>query len=152
VTFLQHYATLSSSTKRSVNGRSSWQHCLSDALASWRDVPDPARLAGHSVVIVFRLYFAVFAWANPLVFRWYLAPPMPMYFLCILAGLWGPAHQMIGKRGIWIVAAAGAGWVALSLAAWTLHPDHGPDRPAPEMAWFELELLYQEATRSDPDE
>jgi hypothetical protein len=32
-----------------------------------------------------------------------------------------------------------------SLNAYTLHPDHGPDRPAPEMAWFKLELLYQRA-------
>ena len=31
------------------------------------------------------------------------------------------------------------------VSAWQLHPTHGPDRPAPEMAWFELELLYQKA-------
>jgi hypothetical protein len=32
-----------------------------------------------------------------------------------------------------------------SLNAWSIHPDHGPDRPAPEMAWFKLELLYRQA-------
>jgi hypothetical protein len=32
-----------------------------------------------------------------------------------------------------------------SLNAYTLQPDHGPDRPAPEMAWFKLELLYRQA-------
>jgi len=35
--------------------------------------------------------------------------------------------------------------LALTLNAWDLHPDHGPDRPAPAMAWFELELLYGQA-------
>jgi hypothetical protein len=35
--------------------------------------------------------------------------------------------------------------LAFTLNAWELHPDHGPDRPAPEMAWFELELLYARA-------
>jgi len=28
-----------------------------------------------------------------------------------------------------------------------MHPDHGPDRPAPGMAWFKLELLYQKAAQ-----
>jgi hypothetical protein len=37
------------------------------------------------------------------------------------------------------------GYLASGLNAWTLHPDHGPDRPAPEMAYIELELLYQRA-------
>ena len=31
-----------------------------------------------------------------------------------------------------------------SLRAWTLHPDHGPDRPAPRMAFIKLELLYDQ--------
>jgi hypothetical protein len=35
--------------------------------------------------------------------------------------------------------------LAFTLNAWELHPDHGPKRPAPEMAWFELELLYEQA-------
>ena len=32
-----------------------------------------------------------------------------------------------------------------SLAEWTPAPDHGPNQPAPEMAWFKLELLYRQA-------
>jgi hypothetical protein len=36
-------------------------------------------------------------------------------------------------------------WLFTSLHAWTLNPDHGPQRPAPLMAWNKLELLYQEA-------
>ena len=35
----------------------------------------------------------------------------------------------------------------LVLRGWTLHPDHGPDSPAPDMAWIELELKYQKAAR-----
>jgi hypothetical protein len=31
----------------------------------------------------------------------------------------------------------------LSVNAWTLRPDHGPARPAPDMAWHQLELLYE---------
>ena len=31
------------------------------------------------------------------------------------------------------------------LNAWQIHPDHGLDRPAPEMAYIQLELLYQQA-------
>ena len=33
----------------------------------------------------------------------------------------------------------------LSLRDWQLHPDHGLDRPAPSMAWYQLELLYRQA-------
>ncbi len=32
------------------------------------------------------------------------------------------------------------------LSAWEIHPDHGPDRPAPKMAWIKLELLYRQAS------
>ena len=35
-----------------------------------------------------------------------------------------------------------------SLNAWELHPDHGADRPAPEMAFIKLELLYGEVADS----
>jgi hypothetical protein len=33
----------------------------------------------------------------------------------------------------------------LSLRDWQLHPDHGINRPAPSMAWYQLELLYRQA-------
>jgi hypothetical protein len=103
------------------------------------------------------LYLTAFSLYNPLLFRWYLAPILPMYTLCILYG----AHCLLGDlagavqqrmpaaasatrravEGLLLAAAVG-----MLLNAWTLHPDHGPDRPAPEMAWFELELLYRRAT------
>ncbi len=133
------------------------------------------------------LYFVVFAIPNPLLFRWYLTPPLPAYFLVILLG----AEQVLralfrrrlnrdeGDKGDGkkeedaesiipslssssspssLLNSLERGWrgwvplvllVALPLAgmlnAWSLHPDHGPDRPAPAMAWFKLELLYRQA-------
>jgi len=33
----------------------------------------------------------------------------------------------------------------LSLRDWSFHPEHGLDRPAPDMAWYQLELLYRQA-------
>ncbi|MBX3085189.1 MAG: hypothetical protein KF716_26380 [Anaerolineae bacterium] len=89
------------------------------------------------------LYFAVFAIANPLIFRWYLAPPMPALMMGLLAGL---CYVITPKRRVfpYALAVVGAAWIGMSLNAWTLHPDHGPDRPAPKMAWHKIELLYQE--------
>jgi hypothetical protein len=99
------------------------------------------------------VYFAVFAVANPLIFRWYLSPPLPFYFLLILTGAWTLTRD-VGRLGNWeigkrltnlLFALFAAATLALTLNAWTLHPDHGPDRPAPEMAWFKVELLYAQA-------
>jgi len=96
------------------------------------------------------LYFITFAIPNPLIFRWYLTPPLPAYFFFILTGA-GSLLKLSGDLG----AALRRSWVAaliilllplaFTLRAWELHPDHGPDRPAPGMAWFKLELLYREA-------
>lgn len=95
------------------------------------------------------LYFLVFAVANPLMFRWYLAPPMPVFMLCIVAGLWGIVTRVFrGRARYAVLAAASMLWLATSLLAWDVRPDHGPDRPAPNMAWFKLELLYEEAAKS----
>jgi hypothetical protein len=60
-------------------------------------------------------------------------------------------HQILNtqypiKFGIryWALGAVVAVYLITSLRAWTLHPDHGPDRPAPEMAFIKLELLYHQ--------
>ena len=102
------------------------------------------------------LYFVVFAIPNPLLFRWYLTPPLPAYFLVILLGAEQVLRGLFRKKmnrdegdvgwRVWVplvllVALPLAG----SLNAWSVHPDHGPDRPAPTMAWFKLELLYRQA-------
>jgi hypothetical protein len=40
----------------------------------------------------------------------------------------------------------------LHLKDWTLHPDHGPDRPAPRMAYIQLEIYYKQAVDLIADE
>jgi hypothetical protein len=113
------------------------------------------------------VYLAVFAVANPLLFRWYLSPPLPFYFLFVLAGVWTLAQdvggvvdwgngRLVDERSAYrlrsllfppstILVLFAVVALAFTLNAWELHPDHGPARPAPEMAWFELELLYARA-------
>jgi hypothetical protein len=106
------------------------------------------------------LYFLVFAIPNPLLFRWYLTPPLPAYFLVILLGAEQVLSGLFRRRmnrdpggdkgdGGWRVWVPLVLLIALPVAgmlnAWTIHPDHGPDRPAPSMAWFKLELLYRQA-------
>lgn len=88
------------------------------------------------------VYFAVFAIANPLIFRWYLVPPLPMYFLGIFIGIERLANAV--RRPI-LTTGFALIFTLFSLNAWTLHPDHGPTRPAPEMAYIRLELLYEQA-------
>ena len=127
------------------------------------------------------LYLLVFAAANPLLFRWYLSPPVPFYVLGITTGVWvligdlvklaarslkleagsskldaasiqypvssiqyhGSPITLRASLALFAVFALAA--LALTLNAWDVHPDHGPDRPAPEMAWFKLEQLYFQA-------
>jgi len=97
------------------------------------------------------VYFAVFALANPLIFRWYLSPPVPFYFLLIVTGVWTVASdlgKLLGRHAVKLQYASfglfATAALALTLNAWTLHPDHGPDRPAPEMAWFGGEIVYHQ--------
>lgn len=99
------------------------------------------------------LYFAAFAIGNPLVFRWYLTPPLPFYILFICLGV----HTLVTKlpaqlRGTRLAAALATVLVLLPslslLRGWTLQPAQPPQRPAPHMAWIELELLYAQAADS----
>ena len=104
------------------------------------------------------VYFAVFAVANPLLFRWYLSPPLPFYFLLIFTGVWVLAcdlgcflsnlkpETLEPEAGTLVILSLfTTAALALTINAWDLHTDHGPDRPAPEMAWFKLELFYARA-------
>lgn len=111
------------------------------------------------------LYLITFAAANPLIFRWYLTPPLPFYMLFILIGAWQillnlgdiisrkitraeiiEAEKKPGRlcQAILVLFVIAVPSVLL-LRGWVLHPDHGPDRPAPDMAWYKLELLYRQA-------
>jgi len=102
--------------------------------ASWRAIP---------LVIFPWLYALTFSVANPPMFHWYLVPPMPMYYTCIVTGIWTLAVRlsaavkapsgMTARNGLML--GAGALWLVISLAAWTLHPSLPPDKPAPLTAW-----------------
>lgn len=97
------------------------------------------------------LHFAIFAIGNPLIFRWYLTPPLPFYFLFIAFGVHTLFTQRTAKHHLsrTLSLALTAVLVLLPtlslLRGWTLQPDQNSARPAPRMAWIELELLYQQA-------
>jgi len=118
-------------------------------LAAEKSRPESGAAAG----LVFPwLYFVAFSAANPLIFRWYLAPPLPFLFLSIflgLAALLGLLKPQAGNpprvvRRLLFGALAAAALI-LYLRDWKFVPDHGPSRPAPEMAFIRLELEYRTA-------
>ena len=92
------------------------------------------------------IYFAVFAVLNPQIFRWYMAPPLPALIVGTFVGLWALLRPLQKRRWVARVVVAGIGGLCVitSLSGWTLTPDHGPNRPAPKMAWHAIELLYQQ--------
>ena len=95
------------------------------------------------------LYLIIFSLLNPLIFRWYLAPPIPALMLGIVIGAWSIVSRPLkNSRALRfapvIVGIFGCVWLFTSINGWALHPEQGPDRPAPEMAWNALELLYQQ--------
>ncbi|MBL8130562.1 MAG: hypothetical protein JNL42_01785 [Anaerolineae bacterium] len=90
------------------------------------------------------LYLVVFAVLNPLIFRWYMAPPLPALMMGIVVGAWALTSVFRRTPLRWaLLGAAGVLWLFMSINGWTLHPDHGTDRPAPRMAFHALELEYQ---------
>jgi hypothetical protein len=107
------------------------------------------------------LYFMAFSIANPLIFRWYLTPPLPPLILSMLVGVDGLLNcfksyisrhttesRNHGLRALFTaltVLTLVVLPVLLSLRGWVIKPDHGLSRPAPEMAWYQLELIYSQA-------
>ncbi len=103
------------------------------------------------------LYFVAFAVANPLIFRWYLTPPLPFYMLTILLGLDRLVvvifnRKPLGSENSATLACKVIGVILVIFLPlfligqdWIMKPDHGISRPAPEMAWYKLELLYRQA-------
>ncbi len=118
------------------------------------------RMAGAWPLFVYPWAFlVVFSAANPLIFRWYLAEPLPFYMLSILIGV-GEFSQdavsapMLHNTVFAQPLAARVGWASLALvvvaslgAGWVLHPEDGPDRPAPEMATVSLEESYRQVAQ-----
>ena len=74
-----------------------------------------------------------------MIFRWYLTPPLPIYFLGIFIGLEVIGRDIKSPLPLAIGAVLALGF---SLNGWTLHPDHGPDSPAPKMSYIKLEEVY----------
>jgi hypothetical protein len=87
------------------------------------------------------IYAIAYAVANPLLFRWYLSPPLPLYFLGVALGVDRVASDLRRREIFWIGCILA---LASASAAWTLHPDHGPASPSPRMSYIRLELLYRE--------
>ncbi len=100
------------------------------------------------------LYLLTFSIPNPLIFRWYLTPPLPVYFFVILLGLETILHRLKNKGGGFLPKNAIPIVVIcvlplfFTLQGWQIHLDHGADKPAPSMAWYKLELLYQQAAKT----
>jgi len=121
--------------------------CLVGARQAWKK--EPRALPWLLYPWVYLLAFAV---SNPLIFRWYLTPPLPAYYLAIFLGL----DQVLSSifhlerlgptaRGALVGVLLLAWPLVSSLSDWRLRPDHGQDRPAPDMAFIQLELLYRRA-------
>jgi len=91
------------------------------------------------------IFFLAYAVANPLLFRWYLAPPLPMYLLGIFIGLERLAGDLKHPRLAYALAAPA---LLLMLNGWTMTSGHGPRRPAPRMAYIALEEIYQQVAGS----
>ena len=99
-----------------------------------------ARIQAWSIFIFPVLYFIAFSIANPLIFRWYLTPPLPVFFLGIFLGVDRITQDFKKNFIFWIFTLLA---FLLTLNGWTVKPDHGPTRPAPEMAFIKLELMYE---------
>ncbi|MBI5931040.1 MAG: glycosyltransferase family 39 protein [Chloroflexi bacterium] len=93
------------------------------------------------------IYLVVFCVLNPLIFRWYLTPPMPAYLLAIVGGVYSLGQSLapsLGAQRLKFAAYSLSAFAILcALAGWQLKPDHRPNRPAPKMAFHELESNYQ---------
>ena len=107
------------------------------------------------------IYIIIFSVANPLIFRWYNAPPLPALCLSIFMGVWAIISSIRPKQAeaearpsrlLPVVGIVALAWMFTSVHGWVLHPEHGLDRPAPDMAWHKIELYYQEIATQLRDE
>lgn len=91
------------------------------------------------------LYLAAYVIANPLIFRWYIVPPLPILILGIALGWDTITHTLRSAAATrWAFGAGAAIAIWSSIGGWWI-PDHGPTLPAPRMAYIKLELTYLQA-------
>jgi len=86
------------------------------------------------------IYLVAYSAANPLIFRWYLVPPLPILFLGIFMGVARIGEDLKFKSLLPVFSVV---VLALTMRGWTIRPDHGAARPAPRMAFIKLEQLYE---------
>jgi hypothetical protein len=93
-------------------------------------------------------YLVAYVVANPLIFRWYVVPPLPLFLLGIAVGWRAVTGKISQPRTANALFTAGA-IVAIASAAggWWI-PDHGPTAPAPRMAYIKVEQAYLEAAEA----
>ncbi len=97
------------------------------------------------------IYLAAYAIPNPLIFRWYLTPPLPMYILIVLVGIERlirglPFMVPFPERQTRAVVILMFILPLISvMSEWVLVHDHGNRTPCPDMAWTKLEDLYDQA-------
>lgn len=107
--------------------------------------------AAWPLVIYPWVYLAAFSIPNPLIFRWYLTPPLPLYILIVLVGLERlirelPIVARYPIRQTWTIVILIFALPLISVCSeWVLVPDHGNQTPCPDMAWTKLEDLYAQA-------
>lgn len=143
VRLLQHYSTPFVAHETLGAGWIRFGLVLYPALFLLGGLPPFRKRPANLAVLVYPwLYFVAYAIANPLLFRWYLTPPLPIYMLVIMLGVRRISRDMGSRLPAYALAAIA---VAFTVNAWTLRPDHGPRRAAPRMAYIQLELLYQRA-------
>jgi hypothetical protein len=112
------------------------------------------------------LYFITFSLAHPLIFRWYLTPPLPIYMLVILSGAESILKKWLDFLRIKLTTrnTIDFNWTRwstisnitlttvlliplyFSLNGWVVSSDQGKNSLYPEMAWIKLEELYRSAS------
>ena len=77
------------------------------------------------------LYIGLYAALNPLVFRWYLTPPLPAYILAILGGGFALHRDLKLNRFRYVGVVLGILPIIFLLSAWEISPNHGTESTCP---------------------
>jgi len=97
------------------------------------------------------VYLVVFSLPNPLIFRWYLTPPLPMLMLVILIGIERIINGLAflqkspGRQKLVSIVCLFLLPFCSIASEWGAVPDHGNRTPCPDMVWTKLEDLYSQA-------